>query len=166
VNPAIYNIGVSSSYTTDFHDITSGSNGEPTTTGYDLATGWGSPTGVALINALAGSQQGGGPAVSLSPTSLTWGKVLVGNTGAKKIVTVTNTGNATLDITSITASSEFAVVAASKKLNCGSTLAAGASCEFKVDFSPTQTGVVTGTVTLTDNASNSPQTVSLTGTGK
>jgi len=35
-----------------------------------------------------------------------------------------------------------------------------------VTFTPTQTGVVTGTVTLTDNAANSPQTVSLTGTGK
>jgi subtilase family serine protease len=166
VNPAIYNIGVSSSYTSDFHDITSGSNGEPTTTGYDLATGWGSPNGVALINALAGSGQGGGPVVSLSPTSLTWGKIVVGKTSGKKIVTVTNTGNATLDITSITASAEFAVVAASKKLNCGSTLAAGASCEFKVTFTPAKTGVITGTVTLTDNASNSPQTVSLTGTGK
>jgi subtilase family serine protease len=166
VNPAIYNIGVGSSYTSDFHDITSGSNGEPTTTGYDLATGWGSPNGVALINALAGSGQGGGPAVSLSPTSLTWGKIVVGKTSGKKIVTVTNTGNATLDITSITASANFAVVAAAKKLNCGSTLAAGASCEFKVTFTPSKTGVITGTVTLTDNAANSPQTVNLTGTGK
>ena len=166
VNPAIYNIGVGSSYTSDFHDITSGSNGEPTTKGYDLATGWGSPNGVALITALAGGGQGGGPVVSLSPTTLTWGKVVVGKTGGKKTVTVTNTGNATLDITSITASAEFAVVAASKKLNCGSTLAAGASCEFKVTFTPAKTGVITGTVTLTDNAANSPQTVSLTGTGK
>jgi subtilase family serine protease len=166
VNPAIYNIGVGSSYTSDFHDITSGSNGEPTTAGYDLATGWGSPNGVALINALAGSGQGGGPAVSLSPTSLTWGKILVGTTSGKKTVTVTNTGNATLDITSIKASANYAVVAASKKLNCGSTLAAGASCEFKVTFTPNKTGVITGTVTLTDNAANSPQTVNLTGTGK
>jgi subtilase family serine protease len=166
VNPAIYNIGVGSSYTSDFHDITSGSNGEPTTAGYDLATGWGSPNGVALINALAGSGQGGGPAVSLSPTSLTWGKIVVGKTSGKKTVTVTNTGNATLDITSITASANYAVVAASKKLNCGSTLAAGASCEFKVTFTPNKTGVITGTVTLTDNAANSPQTVNLTGTGK
>jgi hypothetical protein len=53
VNPAIYTIGLSSSYTTDFHDITVGGNGLPAVKGYDLATGWGSPNGSALINALA-----------------------------------------------------------------------------------------------------------------
>ncbi len=52
INPAIYNIGVSSGYDTDFHDITSGSNGYPAVTGYDLVTGWGSPNGSALITAL------------------------------------------------------------------------------------------------------------------
>src|SRR5208282_3747677 len=45
INPAVYNIGVGSNYNSDFHDITSGSNGYPAVTGYDLATGWGSPTG-------------------------------------------------------------------------------------------------------------------------
>jgi subtilase family serine protease len=54
LNPSIYSIGKSASYNDDFHDITSGSNGkysaEP---GYDLVTGWGSPNGTGLINALA-----------------------------------------------------------------------------------------------------------------
>ena len=45
INPTLYTIGVGSSYDTDFHDITSGSNGYSATTGYDLATGWGSPNG-------------------------------------------------------------------------------------------------------------------------
>jgi hypothetical protein len=53
INPAIYTIGVSSSYDTDFHDITSGNNGFPAVIGYDLDSGWGSPNGVNLINALA-----------------------------------------------------------------------------------------------------------------
>jgi subtilase family serine protease len=53
VNPLFYNIGLGPYYTIDFHDITSGSNGYPATTGYDLATGWGSPNGDNLINALA-----------------------------------------------------------------------------------------------------------------
>jgi len=48
----------------------------------------------------------------------------------------------------------------------GSVVAAGASCVVKVSFSPTQTGVRTGSLTFTDNAPDSPQTVSLTGTGK
>jgi subtilase family serine protease len=167
INPAVYAIGVGSGYSAAFHDITSGNNGFPAVAGYDLNTGWGSPTGVGLINALAGSGGGGGgPVVSLSPTSLAWGKVLVGKTSGKKIVTVSNTGTGTLNITSIVASANFAIVAASKKLNCGATLAAGASCEFKVTFTPPKTGAITGTVKITDNASNSPQTVALSGTGK
>ena len=54
INPTIYPIGLGSSYSTDFHDITSGSNGTYSTQkGYDLVTGWGSPNGTGLINALA-----------------------------------------------------------------------------------------------------------------
>jgi kumamolisin len=54
INPTIYAIGLGSRYSTDFHDITSGSNGTYSTEkGYDLVTGWGSPNGTGLINALA-----------------------------------------------------------------------------------------------------------------
>lgn len=54
INPALYSIGLSSSYSSDFHDITSGSNGTYSAVkGYDLVTGWGSPKGVGLIDALA-----------------------------------------------------------------------------------------------------------------
>lgn len=63
INPALYNLGVSSSYSGAFHDITSGSNppaagdgsGFNAVSGYDLVTGWGSPAGVGLINQLAGT---------------------------------------------------------------------------------------------------------------
>jgi subtilase family serine protease len=62
INPALYNIGISKSYSSAFHDITSGSNppaagggsGFNAVPGYDLVTGWGSPAGVSLINQLAG----------------------------------------------------------------------------------------------------------------
>ena len=61
LNPAIYAIGASGNYTADFHDITTGSNtwsGSPNqfyaVPGYDLCTGWGTPAGQRLINALAG----------------------------------------------------------------------------------------------------------------
>jgi subtilase family serine protease len=54
INPTIYSIGLGSSYGTSFHDITSGSNGTYSCQkGYDLVTGWGSPNGTGLINALA-----------------------------------------------------------------------------------------------------------------
>src|SRR5208282_401660 len=103
------------------------------------------------------------PAVGLSPTSLAWGKVVVGETSAGKTVTVSNTGSATLNISSITTSGDFALAAATKP--CGSTLAVGKTCQIKVTFTPTVVGVETGTLTISDNASNSPQTVALSGTG-
>jgi len=54
INPALYTIGLGSNYSTDFHDITSGSNGTyPTEKGYDLVTVWGSPKDTGLINTLA-----------------------------------------------------------------------------------------------------------------
>jgi subtilase family serine protease len=54
IDPALYSIGLGSDFKTDFHDITSGSNGGySAVVGYDLVTGWGSPQGVNLINALA-----------------------------------------------------------------------------------------------------------------
>jgi subtilase family serine protease len=57
LNPALYTIGLGSTYDADFHDITSGNNGGyNAVTGYDLVTGWGSPKGPALINALFGSE--------------------------------------------------------------------------------------------------------------
>ena len=115
---------------------------------------------------------GGGAAVTLTPTSLKWGKIPVGTTASgKKKVTVTNSGNASLTISTIGVTGDFALVTVkqTKKITpCvnGSVVAAGASCVVKVSFSPTQTGVRTGSLTFTDNAPDSPQTVSLTGTGK
>jgi subtilase family serine protease len=70
INPTLYTIGLSSNYTTDFHDITSGNNGFAATTGYDLATGLGSPNGAALINALAGSSAAPGFRLSAAPASV------------------------------------------------------------------------------------------------
>ncbi len=114
---------------------------------------------------------GGGAAVTLTPTSLKWGKILVGVKSAAKKVIVQNTGNATLNITNIAVSGDFALatVKQTKRITpCvnGSALTAGATCEVKVTFTPTQTGTRTGSVTFSDNASDSPQSVTLTGKGK
>jgi len=107
---------------------------------------------------------GGGPAVSLTPTLLKWGKILVGVKSGAKTVTLTNTGTATLNISSITTTGDFAQKIVAK--SCKSTVAAGASCLIKVTFTPTQLGVRTGTLTISDDAPDTPQTVSLSGTGK
>jgi subtilase family serine protease len=71
INPIIYSLGLGSGYGTDFHDIISGSNGYSAVTGYDLATGWGSPNGTGLINALAGTAASPDFTISASPSSRT-----------------------------------------------------------------------------------------------
>jgi hypothetical protein len=113
--------------------------------------------------AFSGCSGGGGPAVTLTPTALTFGNTVVGTTSTGKNVTVTNSGSATLNIASIAASGDFALVASTKP--CGSTLAAGKNCVVKVTFSPSQLGTRTGNITITDNAANSPQAVPLSGKG-
>jgi hypothetical protein len=102
----------------------------------------------------------GSPAVSLNPTSLTFALQLVGSTSPSQAITLTNTGSATLSVTSIVASGDFA-----QTNNCGTSVNAGASCTITVTFTPTAAFTRTGAITFTDNAPDSPQTASLTGTG-
>src|SRR5439155_691105 len=100
------------------------------------------------------------PAVSLSPTSLSFGNQLLNTTSAAQVVTLTNTGSATLTITSITASGDF-----SQTNTCGSPVIIGGTCTITVTFTPTVAGSRTGTLSVTDNASGSPHTAALSGTG-
>jgi len=109
---------------------------------------------------LTGVGVGSGPAVTLSPTSLTFATQLVGTTSPAQNVTLTNTGSASLTITSIATTGDFA-----QTNNCASTIAVNASCTISVTFTPTTINTRTGTVLVTDNAPASPQTVTLTGTG-
>jgi subtilase family serine protease len=71
INPTIYAQNITSSYATDFHDITSGTSGSfSAVTGYDLVTGWGSPNGPALINALAPTSATPAFTIAASPASV------------------------------------------------------------------------------------------------
>jgi hypothetical protein len=78
--------------------------------------------------------------------------------------TLSNTGNATLNISSIvitgTNPGDFPW-----NTSCGSTLVSGLACNTSVNFLPTANGPRSALLTITDNASGSPQTVSLSGTG-
>jgi len=89
INPTLCTIGLSSNYTTDFHDITTGSNGFSATTGYDLATGFGSPNGAALINSLAGGSPAPGFRLSASPASVS---VVQGKSGTSTITSTVTGG--------------------------------------------------------------------------
>jgi PKD repeat protein len=100
------------------------------------------------------------PAVGLSPNSLAFGSQLVGTTSNPLTVSLTNNGTTDLAISGIAASGDFAQLN-----NCGSSVAASASCTISVSFTPTATGPRSGAVTITDNANGSPHVVSLGGTG-
>jgi hypothetical protein len=102
-----------------------------------------------------------GPVASLSPTSLAFNATSVGSSSATQAVTLSNPGSTALAVSSISASGPF-----SETNDCGSSVAAGGNCSINVAFAPTAAGAQSGTVTLADNASGSPQSVSLTGTGQ
>jgi hypothetical protein len=97
-----------------------------------------------------------------SPSPLpAFGAQLAGTTSDPQTVTLSNTGTATLTISSITASGDF-----SASDTCGTSLVAGSNCPISVTFHPTAGGSRTGTLTITDNAFDSPQHVALSGTGQ
>jgi hypothetical protein len=110
------------------------------------------------------SGTGASPGVSLSPSSLSFGNEPVGVVSPSQSITLSNTGNAALSITGLALaganSSDFA-----QSNNCGSSVAAGSSCTISVTFTPAASGSFTGAVSVGDNASGSPQTVTLSGTG-
>ncbi|MFZ0309579.1 MAG: choice-of-anchor D domain-containing protein [Candidatus Sulfotelmatobacter sp.] len=98
--------------------------------------------------------------VALSPSSLGFGYQQVGIPSVAQTITLTNNQSITLNISNISASGDF-----SQTNNCGASLAAAASCNIQVTFTPTATGTRQGMVAVSDDASNSPQTANLTGTG-
>jgi hypothetical protein len=101
------------------------------------------------------------PSATLSPTSLTFGAQGLQTVSAPQSVSVTNAGTAALTLSSIVATGDF-----SQTNSCGSSLAAGSSCTVNVTFTPTAPGARSGSITISDNAANSPQTVALSGTGQ
>jgi Abnormal spindle-like microcephaly-assoc'd, ASPM-SPD-2-Hydin len=104
------------------------------------------------------------PGVTLSATSLSFGNQLINTTGATQTITLTNTGTGPLSINNFklggTNPGDFA-----QTNNCPGTLAVNANCTINVTFSPNATGTRTATLSINDNAPNSPQTVALSGTG-
>ncbi|MGA7928878.1 MAG: choice-of-anchor D domain-containing protein, partial [Candidatus Sulfotelmatobacter sp.] len=102
--------------------------------------------------------------LGFSATSLSFGNQSVGTTSAAQTITLSNTGTVAISMTSIaitgTNSGDFA-----QTNTCGTSLPVGAKCALSVTFTPAANGNRTASVTITDNAAGSPQTISLTGTG-
>jgi hypothetical protein len=99
------------------------------------------------------------PAVTFSPTSLTFPTQVVFTSSKGKTVTLTNKGPGVLTVTKVGASAPFS------QTNTCTTVNPGASCAITVTFKPKTIGSLTGSVSVTDNAPGSPQKVTLTGTG-
>jgi Carbohydrate binding module (family 6)/Protein of unknown function (DUF1573) len=107
-----------------------------------------------------GGGGGGGGAVSISPASQNFGTTAAGTGTSWFTFTLTNGGSSAVTISNVTVSGPFVVSS-----GCASSVAANGSCPIYVYFAPTAAGSFTGTLTVTDNGSNSPQTASLSGTG-
>src|SRR5215469_6420193 len=116
-----------------------------------------SPTSVSL----SGTGVAGTLTLGVTPTSLAFGNVNVSGTSTPQTVTVTNTGNAQVSISSVATSQPFAVSGFSGSV----TLNPNQSLPLTVVFAPTSAVSSTGALTITSTASSSPNSVSLTGTG-
>jgi len=164
INPAIYSLGQGTGYSAAFHDITTGNNtnnGSPNNffavSGFDLCTGWGTPAGSALLNALAG------PTVAqISSNSL----VLTAETCANNAVdpgeTVTmnfgliNTGTANTASLVATLQAGGGVTSPSAPQTYGALAAGGAAVAKPFTFTASGScgGTVTATLQLQDGSSN------------
>ncbi|MDX6390607.1 MAG: hypothetical protein QOJ73_1670, partial [Streptosporangiaceae bacterium] len=122
-------------------------------------TGWnaGQLSDFEVFPAVGGSSTA---TLSVAPASLTFASQALNTTSSAQTVTVNNTGTAAANLSVISTTGDF-----SETTTCGTSIAAGASCTVSVRFTPTASGTRTGSLTIASNASNSPATAALTGTG-
>lgn len=113
-----------------------------------------------IISASLVEGRGIEPRVTLSTTAIDFGDQTVGKSSTEHEVLLSNSGNTALAITNIEASEDFAVTD-----DCGVSVPAEGSCTLGVTFTPPSPNTFAGTVTITDDASDSPQTISLSGLG-
>ncbi len=140
---------------------------DPTTAGALSATVTYSDNATGSPNTVTLSGTGGaGPTLSLSSNSLTFPSTAVDSTSAAQVITLTNTGTSPVTFTAsttITGSGAGSFLRSAS--TCVSPLAAGASCTNSFEFKPTAAGTAAAVVTYSDNATGSPNTVALSGTG-
>jgi hypothetical protein len=112
------------------------------------------------------SGKGIGPAVTLSPTSLSFPARVVGTSSLPLTVTVNNTGNAALNVAAVGLGNlppnDFKI---DSETCTGGPVSAGASCVVRVVFAPVVAGSRSDSLVLTDDAFDSPQALPLSGTG-
>jgi alpha-tubulin suppressor-like RCC1 family protein len=163
INPAVDTIGTGSGYATCFHDITTGNNtssSSPTkfyaVAGYDLCTGWGTPAGQNLINALATPDP-----LLISPSALAFGGLVGGpfspNPGW---LTLTNSGATALSWTLMNTCAWFNVSPTSGTLSPGGA-AASVSVSVATSANTLAAGLYGGVLAVTNQSSGVAQTCPL-----
>ncbi|MGB2642448.1 MAG: protease pro-enzyme activation domain-containing protein [Candidatus Acidiferrum sp.] len=158
INPTIYSQNIGSGYSTDFHDITSGTSGSySAVAGYDLVTGWGSPNGVGLINALAPTSSSPSFTISASPGSVS---VVQGGNGSSTITTAVSGGFSSA--IALSASGQPSGVTVSFSPASIAAPGSGTSAMSIAVASTVATGTYTITVTGTGGSITQTATVALT----
>jgi hypothetical protein len=152
--PLSLNPGTSSTFNVQFAPQTAGS----VTGSVSIVSN--APTSPSMV-ALSGNGIAATATISLSASSLSFGSLTTGN-AATQNVTITDTGNANVTISGISiAGAGFTLSGAGTPV----TLSPSQKLTIGVQFSPSSAGSVTGSVTIASNATGSPATVSLSGTG-
>lgn len=154
------NLAASASCTASIDFSPSTTNPESAT--WSIATS-GNPASLSVTLSGTGAAPGGN--ATLSPTSLSWYKVAVGNSGGPKATTLTNNSSGTITINSVGFTGANPTDFVIYQKTCGTTLAASSSCTYTVTFRPTVPGTRTATLAISDSAGNSPQQLSLSGLG-
>ena len=117
--------------------------------------------GGSQVFTMTGSAVAAGSTLGANPGSFNFNSVVVGSSSTETI-TLTNLGNATLTINSVTAAGAgFSATG----ISAGQTIAAGSTASFTVGFAPTASGNVSGSITIDSTATNSPLVISLAGNG-
>jgi hypothetical protein len=134
----------------------------------DILDNSGGLTAAKQVIALSGTGIAASPIANLSPASLTFGTLAVGTTSGPQPITLRNPGSAALTVSQVTFTgpdaASFAVAPTGTTCPIGSTVAIGANCLVQIAFAPQTSGAKNATVNFIDNASGSPQSISLAGT--
>jgi sugar lactone lactonase YvrE len=105
------------------------------------------------------------PVVSLTPNPLAFGNITVGTTSGTLQVTVSDTGTGGLQFNGITIGGANPSAFKQSTGSCDGSIGTGSTCTYGFTFTPPSAGNFSATVSVTDNAGDSPQTITLTGTG-
>ena len=151
--PLVLAAGQSAPFNVTYQPTTAG---DPTTTISFVA-----PNAQALASLSATATAVTPGTLAANPASLAFGSVAVGDNSSLS-ETLTNTGGSSVTITTVTASAAAFTLG---PLTLPATLTTNQSVTFTVTFTPTTTGAASGSLSVVSNASNSPLSIALSGTG-